>query len=65
MSATDPGTWVDRLLRTCVSLFAAALALHFAVQLIASVWTWLVAIGLVVALALAAALMLRRLLGGW
>ena len=40
----DPFDW---LLRACVSILAAVLALYWAVSLLAQIWPWLVAIGLV------------------
>ncbi|MBB4853382.1 putative membrane protein [Mycobacteroides chelonae] len=37
-------SWADKLVSACVGILFGAFALYCAVQLIASIWVWLVAI---------------------
>ena len=65
MSAYDPRSLLDKFLGACVTLLIAALALHWAVGLIAHDWPWLVGIGLVVLAIGGLANWLRGRSSGW
>ncbi|CPV74878.1 hypothetical protein [Mycobacteroides abscessus] len=44
MNAGGSSGWLDRVISGCFSALLGAFALYCAVQLIASIWPWLVAI---------------------
>lgn len=55
-----PRSWLDSLLGVCLTVLAAALALHFAMGLLQRDWPWIVGTFTVTALVWAGASWLRR-----
>ncbi|MDQ1742951.1 MAG: hypothetical protein QOE23_1290 [Pseudonocardiales bacterium] len=65
MTSSDPRGWIDKLVGAAMSVLVAALALYIAAQLVAAVWTILVACVAVAAVIGLAILVLRSRSGGW
>lgn len=65
MSGYDRRSLLDKFLAACVTLFIAALTLHWAVGLIKEDWPWLVGIGTAVLVAFSLTTWLRSRRGGW
>jgi len=60
-----PRSWLDRLVGACFGLLLAAIALHWAVRLIESVWPALVAVAVVVGVVVTAVSAWRARSRGW
>lgn len=65
MTATDPRSWLDKLVGAAVAVLVAALALYIAARLVAAVWMILLAclvVGVIVGLAV---VVVRGRSSGW
>lgn len=62
---TPIASWTDKFVSMCVGVLLGAIMLYCAVQLIASIWPWLVAIVGVVALVAGGVVVFRTTCGRW
>lgn len=65
MSSLDPRSWTDRLVEAAVGLLVAALALKWALIVLASIWVALVIIGAVLLSLIVAVHLWRGNRRGW
>lgn len=65
MNAGGSSGWLDRVISGCFSALLGAFALYCAVQLIASIWLWLVGIVGVAALVVGGVVVFRTTHGRW
>lgn len=65
MSSSDPRTWMDRAIGTCLGALVGALAIYVAVRLIEAVWSVLLVIVSVGLLLVGLVVVLRARIRGW